>query len=168
MAKPTRYAVLYCVILSIITVMMAVVSFYTHNALWIVIGLLPAVIYEVYRTEPGASTKYASIALLIILILEAILVIFKVTFDLAAFLGTESQYVAGYQLPLGDIKIVGPLLTAILSLVLFFRTAGVYTKWLSVIICVGSLTAVYILNPDFFQSVLRIIVDKLFSGINYY
>lgn len=168
MAKPTRYAPLICTILTIVTVIMAIVSFYTHNALWIIIGLLPAVVYEVYRTQEGATTQYSAIALLIILALEAILIIFKVNFDLAAFFGEESKYVGGYNLPLGDIKIFGPILTAVLSVVLFFRTAGVFTKWLSVVICIGSLTAVYIINPVFFQSILKIIINGLFDRINLY
>jgi len=168
MAKPTRNAPLYCTILTLVTVIMAVISFYSRSPLWIVIGLLPAVIYEVYRTEEGATTKYSSILLLIILVLEAILVIFKVNFDLAAFFGEESKYVGGYYLPLGDIKIFGPILAAVLSVVLFFRTAGIYTKWLSVIICLGSLTAVCIINPIFFQSILKVILSGLFDRINLY
>jgi len=166
MAKPTRYASLICIILTITTVILAIVSFYTHNALWVIISLLPVVAYEVYRTQEGASTKYASILLMVVLVLEVILVLFKLNFDLASFLGQESRYIAGYDLPLGDIKIFGPILTAILSVVLFFRTAGVFTKWLSVIICIGSLTAVYILNPIFFQSIIKIILNGLFDQIN--
>lgn len=168
MAKPTKNAPLYCIILTIVTVVMAIVSFYSHNALWIIIGLLPVVAYEVYRTEEGATTKYSAIALLIILILEFILIVFKVNFDLASFLGEESKNIGGYTLPLGDVKIVGPILTAILSVILFFRTAGVYTRWLSVIICIGSLTAVYILNPVFFQSIIKVIINGLFDRINAY
>lgn len=167
MPKPTKNAPLYCTLLTIFTIIMAVVAFSAHNALWIIIGLLPAVIYEVYRTEEGASTKYSAIFLLIILILEIILVIFNINFNLASFLGSDSKYIAGYELPLGDIKIFGPILMAILSVILFFRTAGVFTKWLSVIICIGSLTAVYILNPNFFQSILKIIVNGLFDRIGY-
>lgn len=168
MAKPFQNAPLYCTILTIITVILAFVAFSTHNPLWIIIGLLPAVIYEVYRTEEGATTKYSSILLLIILVAEFILMVFKVNFDLSDFFGQESKYIAGYYLPLGDIKIFGPILAAILSVVLFFRTAGVYTKWLSVIICIGSLTAVYIMNPVFFQNILKIIINGLLDRINLY
>jgi len=167
MAKPTHNASLYCVLLTIFTLIMAGIALYSHQALWIIIGLLPAVIYEVYRTEEGASTKYSSILLLMILVLEIILVVFKVNFDLAAFFGEESKYIGGYYLPLGDIKIFGPIFAAILSVILFFRTAGVFTRWLSVIICIGSLTAVYIINPDFFQSVFKIIINGLIDRINF-
>lgn len=168
MAKPTHNAALYCTILTIITVILAIVAFYTHNPLWIIIGLLPTVIYEVYRTEEGATTKYSAILLLIILVVEALLVVFKVNFDLASYFGETSKYVGGYNVPLGDIKIFGPILTAVLSVVLFFRTAGVYTKWLSVVICIGSLTVVYMFNPTFFQSILKLIINGLLDRINLY
>lgn len=168
MPKPTKNAPLYCAILTIITVIMAIAAFYFHNPLWVIISLLPVVAYEVYRTEEGATTKYASILLLIVLVIEIILMVFRVNFDLATFFGEENKYVGGYNLPLGDIKIFDPILAAILSVVLFFRTAGVYTKWLSVIICLGSLTAVYIINPVFFQSILKIIINGLFDRINLY
>ena len=168
MAKPTKNAPLYCTLLTIFTVIMAFVAFYFHNPLWIIIGMLPVVAYELYRTEEGATTKYASIALLIILVLEIILIIFRINYDLAAFFGEQNKYIAGYYVPLGDIKICGPILTAILSIVLFFRTAGVFTKWLSVVICVGSLTAVYILNPILFQSLFKIIINGLLNRINLY
>ncbi len=167
MAKPFQNAPLYCTILTVITVIMALAAFYSHNPLWIIIGLLPVVSYEIYRTQEGATTKYSAILLLIVLVLEAILIIGKVNFDLAAFLGEERKYIGGYYLPLGDVKVCGPILTAILSIILFFRTAGPYTKWLSVIICIGSLTAVYIINPVFFQSMLKIIINGLFDRINF-
>ena len=166
MAKPTRNAPLYCTVITIITVIATIITIYLHNPLWVIIGLLPAVIYEVYRTEEGATTKYASIILLMIIVLETILIIFKVDFDLAIFFGENQKYIGGYSLPLGDAKIFGPILSAALSVVLFFRTAGVYTKWLSVIICIGSLAAVYIINPVFFQSILKTIINSLFDQIN--
>lgn len=168
MAKPTQNAALYCAILTIITVLAAGIGFYFHHPLWIIIGMLPVVIYEIYRTEEGATTKYSAILLLVILLLEIILVVFKINFDLAKFLGEESKYVGGYVVPLGDIKIFGPILSAILSVVLFFRTAGIYTKWLAVVICIGSLAAVYLINPTFFQSILKIIINSLLDKINLY
>lgn len=167
MAKPTQNAPLYCTLLTILTLVVAYISYVTRNPLWIVIGLLPTVAYEAYRTQEGASTKSASILLLIILIIEILLLVFKIEFNLATFFGEQSKYLAGYELPLGDIKIFGPILTALLSVILFFRTYGIFTKWLSVVICIGSLTAVWIMNPAFFQSVLKIIMNGLFERMNF-
>jgi len=168
MAKPTTNAPLYCTIITLFTIIMSIISLMSHNPLWIIIGLLPAVLYEVYRTQEGATTKYSSIVLLILLVVEIILIIFNVNFDLASFFEQDSKYIGGYDLPLGDIKIFGPILAAILSVVLFFRTAGPYTKWLSVVICIGSLTAVFIIDPLFFKTIFKIIINSLFDRINLY
>jgi len=129
--------------------------------------LLPATIYESIRTQEGASTKFSSIFLFVILVLEIFLIIFNVNFDLAGFFGAEEKYIAGYTLPLGDIKIFGPLLLATLSTILIFRTRGKYTKWLSIIIAIGSLVAIYLINPYFFQEALKLIVNSLFDRFSF-
>ncbi len=156
-----------CVIVTIIAIIGVLISLATKNPLWILFFLLPVTIYEAVRTQEGASTKFSSILLLIILVLEITLVIFNVNFDLARFLGAEEKYVAGYVLPLGDVKIFSPLLLAILSTVLIFRTRGKYTKWLSIIIAVGSLVVIYLINPYFFQEALKLIINGLFSQFSF-
>jgi len=156
-----------CLIVTGVAILGAFLGLANKNPLWILIFILPAVIYEVIRTQEGASTKFSSILLLGLIILEIGLIIFNVNYDLAQFFGEEQKYVAGYTLPLGDIKIFGPLLTAILSTILIFRTYGPYTKWLSVIIAIGSLVAVYLINPLFFQQALKLIVNGLFDRLHY-
>lgn len=156
-----------CVLVTIIAIIGALISLATKSPLWILFFLLPATIYEAIRTQEGASTKFSSILLLIILVLEILLVIFNVNFDLASFFETEEKYVAGYTLPLGDIKIFGPLLLTILSTVLIFRTRGRYTKWLSIIIALGSLIAIYLISPSFFQEALKLIVNGLFDRFSF-
>lgn len=156
-----------CTIVTIIAIIGALIGLATKSPLWILFFLLPTVIYEAIRTQEGASTKFSSILLLIILVLEIILIIFNINFDLASFFGVEEKYVAGYTLPLGDIKVFGPLLLAILSTVLIFRTRGRYTRWLSIIIAIGSLIAVYLINPQFFQQAVKLIVDGLFDRFAY-
>lgn len=156
-----------CLIVTLIAIIGAFLGLATKNPLWILFLLLPTAIYESIRTQDGASTKFSSVFLLVILILEIILIIFNINFDLASFFETEEKYVAGYTLPLGDIKVFGPLLTAILSTVLIFRTYGPYTKWLSVVIAIGSLVAVFLINPSFFQQALKLIVNGLFDRMSY-
>ena len=95
------------------------------------------------------------------------MLIFGVNYDLAKFFGEEEKYIAGYSLPLGDIKVFGPLLSAILSTILVFRTYGPYTKWLSIVIACGSLVAVYLVNPSFFQQALKLIVNSLLDRFYY-
>lgn len=156
-----------CTLVTVIAIIGALMGLTTKNPLWMLFFLLPATVYEAIRTQEGASTKFSSILLLIILLLEILLVIFNVNFDLAGFLGTEEKYVVGYKLPLGDIKTFGPLLLAILSTVLIFRTRGRYTKWLSIVIALGSLAAIYLINPYFFQEALKLIVNGLFDRFSF-
>lgn len=153
----------FCVVFSIIAAIGSVLGLITKDSLWILFFLLPTVIYEAIRTQEGASTKFSSILLLVILVLEIILVVFDVNFDLVNFFGVEEKYIAGYYLPLGDIKVFGPLLLATLSTILIFRTRGRYTKWLSIIISITSLIAIYLINPHFFQQALKLIADSIFD-----
>jgi len=161
--NPALNPMIVCLIVTLIAVLGAFLGLVNNNPLWILIFLLPAVIYETIRTQEGASTKLSSILLLGIILLEIILILFGVNYDLAKFFGEEEKYIAGYTLPLGDIKVFGPLMAAILATVLVFRTYGPYTKWLSIVIAVGSLVAVYLINPFFFEQAIKLIVNGLLN-----
>ena len=154
MAKPYQYATPICLGLTLLAAVGILWGLNTSNPLTIMLFLLPAVLYEVYRTE-GASTKSASWGLLIVFILEILFIVGNVSFDLASFLGTEQRYLAGHVIPLGDIKVVSPTIMAVLSFVLFTRTRGRYTKWLAVIILASSFAIVYTLDPTIFTRLLK-------------
>lgn len=164
MAKPTKYATLICTIVSILAIIGIVIGIWLSKPLIIVIFLIPAAAYEVYRTE-GPSTVWASWILLIVLILEIVLIAANISFDLASFFGESEKVVAGYTVPLGDIKIVGPIVMAILSIILFVRTRGRYTKWLAVVIFITCFVIVYVINPEIFKNLLGLAVDKGIEGI---
>jgi hypothetical protein len=164
MAKPTKYATLICTIVSILALIGIVIGILISKPLIIVILLLPAAAYEVYRTE-GPSTIWASWLLLIILIMEIIFIAVNISFDLASFLGESEKVVAGYAVPLGDIKVVGPVIIAILSIILFIRTRGRYTKWLAVVIFITCFAIVYALNPEIFKNLIGLAVDKGIENI---
>jgi hypothetical protein len=164
MAKPTRYAPSICIALSVLLVIGLVLGFWQNNTIYILSFLLPAVIYQVYRTE-GKSTKWASWTMLAVIILEFILVIFKINFNLAEFFRTEGEYVAGYYVAFGDLKTIFPVVMAVLSVILFVRTRGKYTKWLAVIIFIGTLAITYQINPEGFRDLIGIIARK---AINQY
>ena len=166
MAKPYQHATLICVILSILAIVGILIGVRQLNPLIIIIFLLPTVIYEVYRTE-GVSTKWASWGLLIIFIAELILIIGHINYDLAKFFGTTSKYIGGYQVPLGDVKVVGPVIMAVLSAILFRRTRGRYTKWLAVIIFITAFVIVYALDPTIFKQLLRWGVNSGLKQINF-
>jgi hypothetical protein len=57
--------------------------------------------------------------------------------------------------PLGDLRIVGPTVVAVLAVILFTRTRGVYTRWLAGIIFVTCFAIVYLLEPEMFQVLLQ-------------
>lgn len=164
MPKPTKNAPLICTILSIVAVVGIVVGLLTKIPLIPIFLLLPAVIYEVYRTE-GDSTRLSSVLLLLVLIGEIILIIFNINWNLATFLGEETKTVASFTIALGDIKVVAPLLMAVLSVVLFIRTYGIYTKWLSVVIFVTAFAVVYIIDPEIFKIAAKFAVDEGFSRL---
>src|SRR4030042_3557093 len=123
MAKSTRYATLICTIVSILALIGIIIGIWLSRPLIIVILLLPAAAYEVYRTE-GPSTVWASWVLIIVLILEIVLIAANISYDLASFFGESEKVVAGYKVPLGDIKVVGPAIMAVLSLI------GIYFFWI--------------------------------------
>ncbi len=154
MAKPTKYADLICAIMSVVVVIGILLGLWLKSPIVLVLALAPSVVYEVYRTE-GESTRWASWAMLGVLVLELILIIFRVSFDVAGFMGTSEQSVAGYDVPLGDVKIVGPALMAVLSLILIVRTRGRYTRWLAANILVGVIALAYLINPDVARELLR-------------
>ncbi len=122
-------------------------------------GLLPATVYEVYRTEgrapagpPGCywgccSSRGRSW--------------FGVDADLATFLGRDSQTVAGYDVPLGPVTVVGPVVMAVVCLILISQTRGRYTKALAGIILVGAAAALYIIDPGILGQWLGAALDRL-------
>jgi hypothetical protein len=160
MVRPTKYATLICFILTLLAALGIWIGIgappfgISRNAIWPMLALLPAVGYEAYRTE-GVSTRWASWGLVLVFIAVLVLLIFKIDIDLVQALGTTERTVGGYTVPLGDIKVVGSALMIVLSVILFLRTRGVYTRWLAGIIAITSLAIVYILSPDIFPELLR-------------
>ncbi|MCK4232849.1 hypothetical protein KAX75_00345 [candidate division WOR-3 bacterium] len=159
MAKPYKHAALICIVVTILAAIGIIIGLLTLKPIVTILFLLPAVIYEVYRTE-GKSTKLAVWVLLIVFIVEIILVSANISFNLATFFGETEKWVAGHRVPLGDIKVVGPVIMAILSIILFVRTRGRYTKWLAVIIFITCFAIVYTLDPTVFSRLVRIGVHE--------
>ncbi|HCC67918.1 TPA: hypothetical protein DEP90_01735 [Patescibacteria group bacterium] len=166
MAKPTKYATPICLGLSIVAVIGILISLFYYSPLIAILFLIPTVAYEIYRTE-GASTKTSSIIIAFVLFFELILIIFNIDIDIAEFLGQESRYIAGYEVPLGTLTVIGPTVMAILSVILFIRTRGRYTKWLSVIIFVTSFVIIYELNPESFKELFKYGIQELLDRFAY-
>lgn len=159
MAKPYKYATPICLALTALAIIGAVLAFLLWNPLPLLILLLPTVIYEVYRTQ-GESTKWASWLLLLVVVAEVVLVIANVELDVAAYLEEETAYVAGHEVPMGDLRVVAPAAMAVLAVILLIRTRGVYTKWLAVIIFLAAFAAVYTLDASYFGRLLRVGVEE--------
>jgi hypothetical protein len=159
MAKPTKFAPHICAACTILALLGIVLGLWQSLALIMAIFLLPTAIYEAYRTE-GKSTKMASILLVVVLVAEIFLVLFGVDFNLADFLEVDQQYIAGFLVPLGDVRVVGPTIMAVLSVILFVRTRGVYTRWLAVVILATSFAIVYALDPVIFQDLLKLALGE--------
>jgi hypothetical protein len=103
----------------------------------------------------GPYTKAASAGMVLLIILEALAIKGVIQFNLADFLGKETAYIKGYWLPLGEIVTVFPLITIVLAILLFQRTIGKYTKWLSVIILVSSVALLWQINREALIEIIR-------------
>ena len=166
MAKPTKNATPICITLSIILGIGILFGLIYFNPMIIILALFPAVIYEVYRTE-GDSTRWASWAMLGVMIAEVIVVAFNLKFDLAQFLGLSGQYVSGHWVPFGEVRAIFPALTGVLALILFFRTQGIYTRWLSVLIFIGALGIVFTVDKTLFKELLRTVINEGMGRLNF-
>ena len=164
MPKSTKHAMEWSVGLTILAVMGIIIGLIWTKPLIIMLLLLPTVIYEVYRTE-GKSTKWASWALVGIFFHEIVLIVFKINYNLADLLGRDQQYIGEYLVPLGDIKIVAPIIIAVLSILLLTKTWGKYTKYLAAVIIVGSFSVIYTLDPVIFKEMIKIAIDKFLDEI---
>jgi hypothetical protein len=152
--KPTKYAPHLCATFMLIALVGIIIGLIFNLPIVTTILLLPTALYEVYRTT-GKSTKTASIILVIVLIAQIVLVLFNIQFNIAEFLGAERKLIGGYWVPLGELQIVGPTIIAVLAVILFTRTRGVYTKWLAAVIFITTLALLYLIDPIVFQDLLR-------------
>lgn len=159
MAKPYQNATPICITLTVIAAIGILLGLINMSPLIPVIFLLPAAVYEVYRTE-GRSTKAASWGMLGLLIAELLFLVFNINFDLAKFLDRSYTYIEGYKVPFGDIKIISPTLMAVLSVVLISNTRGRYTRWLAVIIFVTAFAIIYTIDPNLFQELFKMALNE--------
>jgi len=156
MARSTEHAALICTICTLLMPAGIAGGIYFHNPLITSIALLPAVIYEVYRTE-GVSTIWASWGMLAVLIAEAVLIAGKFNINIGKY---AAKYIPNF--PAVDVKMAGPIVMGYFSYILIKRTAGIYTKWLAVIILIGCVGLFYVLDPSLIN---RIFDSRLQEGL---
>lgn len=143
-----------CGILTLVTITTILLGFYLKNPFIIICGIFPAAIYEMVRTE-GYYTRSGSIIITILVILEILAIKGILKFNIANWMGREQVYFSGYWLPLGDITFIFPAVAVIISIVLFFRTYGIYTKWLAILLLASSACLLYLVNKETLFELIR-------------
>ena len=146
MPRPTKYATPICLALTVLAALGISLGFITDEVMWPVFLLLPTVAYEAYRTE-GRSTRWASWTMAALMVALVAFVAFGVEYDLRSLFGADITYVGGRAIPLGDVTVVFPAAMAILAVVLWGRTRGIYTRWLAAIIFVTAALIVFLRAP---------------------
>jgi hypothetical protein len=152
MAKSYEHAWIICLAVSIMAVAGIAAGFYWHRPVIIAAAMLPAVIYEVYRTE-GVFTKIAAVGSLVIAAAQIYVITADVRIDLSQYL-TFLKAVKGMNAPI-QAGFIGPVLLVLASLYLFRRTAGVYTKWLSIVIAHSSARHNFAMNPEITKKLFK-------------
>ncbi len=146
MARPTRYATPICLALTVLAGVGILLGFLTDEIMWPIGLLVPTVAYEAYRTE-GASTRWASWTLAVLMVALIVVVVFDIDYDLRQLFGSGVTYVGGEDIPLGDVKVVFPAAMAVLAALLWTRTRGIYTRWLAAVIFVTAAVIIYLRAP---------------------
>ena len=153
MPKPVKHAGLICLALTIVAGAGAAGAYFLALPVILVAALLPASVYELVRTE-GATTRAASLLVSLALAAQVVVLLAGIRLDLAPILGSTSISAA---VPASLLSLSGVLavVAAVLAVVLFTRTRGVYTRWLAVVVFVGSLGLLYLLAPAEIAKLLR-------------
>ncbi|MBN2040802.1 MAG: hypothetical protein JW864_12235 [Spirochaetes bacterium] len=151
MPKEYKHALLISTVLTIVAGIGVFTGVYFKWALIIAIAMIPAVVYEIYRTE-GFFSKIVSFLCLFIILAEIFAIITHSMVDLSRITGNHFQSVS-FLHEKTQAAFIGTVLLIILCLLLFKRTRGFYTQWLSVLILLSSIGLFFASNPDFSSSI---------------
>lgn len=157
-----KKSALYCLIFSLLMLVGLAIGLFTDWSLRIVvltILLLPAAIYEIIRTE-GFFTTGTSILITLLLLFQLSLFFFQLNIDLGIPLLKE------YGL---NIHGTPSVLTFLISIYLLRSTRGIYTRWLALILLLGSLGLFYLAQPELANKFLKeknIQIPKIPAGKN--
>lgn len=152
--KEDKLAPKICLGITAAVLILLGVGFWLKNPYLLAAAILIPAGYEAWRTE-GCQTKWLSIVILVLVIVEILALAGVIKLNLAKMLDLSTAYWRGQLYPLGDIKFVIPALIVIMAFPLFRYTYGPYTKWLSILILISGLALLYVANPDFFAFILR-------------
>jgi len=150
----TKIPAIICTVITILVLIGLVVSIIFKNPYYIITGMFLAAIYELWRTE-GYYTKMESLGILVLLVLEILALRGIIKIDLAKEFNAKEIYLSYRSFPLGDIRIILPIGMVLVSLGLLWRTYGVYTKWLSILLVISSLVLLYLVNKAGLGQILQ-------------
>ncbi len=151
MAKEYRHAPLICGILTFIAVVGSVAGIWKTMPIIVAVSIIPAIVYEIYRTE-GVFTKMASWLALIVTIAALYVIHKNIMIDIIPIIAKFIKIpVTATLIPAG---LIAPVMLVIIAVYLFRRTAGIYTRWLAVVILIGSVALFYCIDPQLVKNVL--------------
>ncbi len=153
MQNENKTAWIICLASTLIIVLGIVLGLFFSKPLIIAFSIVPAIIYEAYRTK-GFFTKLASIISAVVIIAEIYVIIVGKTVNLSKYLGGFANSLPWLS---SDIHagLIGPVVLVICSIVLFKWTAGKFTRWLAVIILVSSVALFYSIDPGIFKGFIK-------------
>lgn len=149
-----KFPLIACTVITVIALATLILGLILKNPYVVIAGIIPAAIYEAWRTQ-GFFTKLQSVGILVLVILEILAIMRVFTLNLGQGIEGEEVYVGGFILLLGDIRFLIPAIMVVLSLGLLWRTYGMYTKWLSVVLTASSIALLYIVNKKALISIIQ-------------
>ncbi|MDH7552077.1 MAG: hypothetical protein QHH74_00320 [Spirochaetota bacterium] len=151
MAKEYRHAPVICGIITVIAILGIIAGILKTMPIVVAFSIIPAIIYEIYRTE-GIFTRIASWLALIVILVTLYVIHKNVMIDIIPFIAKcISMPVTVKLVPAG---LIAPVVLVVIAVYLFKRTAGIYTRWLAVVILVGSVALFYTLDPQLLKNLL--------------
>jgi len=149
-----KFPIIACTVITIFAIATLVLGLILKNPYWVIAGIVPAAIYEAWRTE-GFFTKLQSVGILVLVVLEILAIMKVIRLNLGQGFEDQEIWVGGFTVLLGDIRFLIPIVMVILSLGLLWRTYGMYTKWLSVVLTANSVVLLYLVNKKALISIIQ-------------
>ncbi len=151
MAEEYHHAPVICGIITLVAVLGIIAGIWKTMPIIVAFSIIPAIIYEIYRTE-GVFTKIASWLALIVTIIALYVIHKNVMIDIIPFITKFISVPVTVKLvPAG---LIAPVVLVIIAVFLFRRTAGIYTRWLAAVILITSVALFYSLDPELVKNLL--------------
>src|SRR4030042_3895190 len=149
-----KFPIIACTVITIFALGTLILGLILKNPYWVIAGIVPAAIYEAWRTQ-GFFTKLQSVGILVLVVLEILAIMRVIKLNLGQGLEDQEIWVGGFTVLLGDIRFLIPAVMVVLSLGLLWRTYGMYTKWLSVVLTANSVALLYLVNKKDLISIIQ-------------